>query len=425
MEPKFCLTNNQLSYGDDYLQFVLSDRLQITEIKASSNLEKLLNKLVLLAFWHHLDIINETKLDLSQYHFKDDVIKQDAYQIKRFVKTGSARTGFQNNICDVPGVLVGQYTLDEGDYHTGLTVVRPHKENMFMNKVVAGSYVFNGFGKSVGLIQIDEIGTIETPIVMTTTLNVGKISDAVINEELAELKQLGRDVYSINPIVLECNDGSLSNSRDRVMGLKDYQLALKAVDTNHLQGAIGAGRGMICHGYKGGIGSSSREFKVGDQTYHLGIILNSNFGSSDGSEFIFKGQKISAIEAEKQPEVGSIVCVLATDLPVNERQIKRMLKRIEIGIGRTGSYAGNGSGDLFVGFSTQNVRGSQKEATIKYMDDSLLDSIFRLVPEITEEAVLNSMLFSEGYQGYHKKVISLSDKYAEFINKIDEEIIWQ
>lgn len=427
MNKEFFISNNQICYNDESISFEINESINITKIDAVVYLDKLINKLLLLAYWQNKAIINQTNTDLSSYHFKNKKITLGDYNIKRFVRIGSAPTGKLNNLCDVPGVLVGQMTIDQGDYHTGLTVIKPHAANCFLEKVVASSFVFNGFGKSCGLVQIDEIGSIETPIVLTSTLNVGKMSDAVVGEALEELKQLNKNVTSINPVVLECNDGQLSKSVDRILGINEYKQALDNLDTNFKQGAIGAGRGMICHGYKGGIGSSSRLFTFDNQEYHLGIILNSNFGSSDGKELRICGQKISEISDEPKQEQGSIVCVLATDLPLNERQIKRMLRRIEIGIGRTGSYAGNGSGDLFVGFTTANVRKiNQKQLQpIEYIDDSNLDAVFRLIPELTEEAVLNSMFYALGYQGYQKKVNSLGNKYPEFINLLDEVIIFK
>lgn len=427
MNKEFILTSSQLSYAGESIDFVISDKIYLTKIEAKNYLGQLISKLLLLAYWQNKALVNQTSIDLNTYHFKNQEIALSDFTFKRFVKIGAASTGQKNNICDVPGVLVGQMTIDQNDYHTGVTVIKPHAANCFLEKVVASSFVFNGFGKSCGLVQIDEIGSIETPIVLTSTLNVGKMSDAVVGEALEELKQLNKNITSINPVVLECNDGQLSKSVDRILGINEYKQALDNLDTNFKQGAIGAGRGMICHGYKGGIGSSSRLFTFDNQEYHLGIILNSNFGSSDGKELRICGQKISEISDEPKPEQGSIVCVLATDLPLNERQIKRMLRRIEIGIGRTGSYAGNGSGDLFVGFTTANVRKiNQKQLQpIEYIDDSNLDAVFRLIPELTEEAVLNSMFYALGYQGYQKKVNSLGNKYPEFINLLDEEIIFK
>lgn len=421
---QFILTRKQISYGNESIDFNNNSEIEITNINAKVHLQALLNKLVLLAYFEQKKLINKTKIDLSINHFKNGQLSDNDFRIKRFVKVGRGQTGAKNNLCDVPGVLVGQMTLDQNDYHTGLTVIKPHQDNCFNHKVVASSFVFNGYGKSVGLVQIDEIGIIETPIVMTSTLNVGKISDAVVG---VALEELDNTITSINPVVLECNDGQLNKSVDRILGVKEYQEALANLKTDFCQGAIGAGRGMICHGYKGGIGSSSRLFHFNNQDYYLGIILNSNFGSSDGNELRFLGSKISGINEEVKPEQGSIVCVVATDLPLNERQLKRVLRRIEIGIGRTGSYAGNGSGDLFVGFTTANGRDRFNKALqeIKYIDDQCLDSFFRLVPEVTEEAVLNSMLYAHGYHGYHKEVMSLGKKYNEFINLIDEEIIYK
>ena len=163
---------------------------------------------------------------------------------------------------------------------------------------------------------------------------------------------------------MECNDGAINNSRLRILSSADYDDARKNLNSDFTQGDVGAGCGMVCHGFKGGIGSSSRELEFDGKKYELGIICNSNFGSSNGRDLIFDGRKLGSLIKEKDKEYedkGSIVCVLATDLPLNERQLKRCLKRVELGIARTGSYAGNGSGDVFLGFSTANKRMHYQE----------------------------------------------------------------
>ena len=250
--------------------------------------------------------------------------------------------------------LILQFKIKKNN--TGLTIISPHPRNIFRENVGA-SYVYNGFGKSTGLVQIDELGTIETNIVLTTTLNVGKIVEAVAGKAIDENPEIGISTGTVNPIVLECNDGSLNNSRNRILGRLSYLKGLEDLSTDFKQGSVGAGTGMICHGFKGGIGSSSRIINIDGKEYTIGVLVNSNFGDSNGKSLIFNGHKLGDKIKEyllQEEEKGSIIVVIGTDLPLSDRQLKRVLKRAEIGIGRTGSYAGNGSGDVFVGFSTEN-----------------------------------------------------------------------
>ena len=208
---------------------------------------------------------------------------------KRIVKIGDLETGLRNNICDVDGVLVGHSTIDDGNIHTGITAILPHKSNMFKEKVVAASYSYNGFGKSIGLLQVDELGTIETPILLTNTLNVGKVSDGLISYMLQDNPEIGVSTSTINPIVMECNDGSINQIQLRVLNEKNVFESIDFASDDFKQGNIGAGTGMKCHGFKGGIGSSSRIVEYENVKYTIGVLVNSNFGSSNGKDLIFKG----------------------------------------------------------------------------------------------------------------------------------------
>lgn len=415
-------------YG--YVDYNINDDIVIDNIGEVVDLGKLIERFVACNASRGKDIINKSKIDLKNHHFVNNVLKRDAYIIKRLVRIGKLETGENNTITDVKGVTVGHKSVNEGNYHTGVTVIKPHQGNVFRDKVVASSYSFNGFGKSIGFVQIEELGTIETNIVFTSTMNVGKIADGVIEEALAKNPEIGKTTGTINPIVMECNDGGLNKSRDRILEKQDYFDALKNASTYFKQGNVGAGCGMVCHGFKGGIGSSSRRVKIEDKEYTLGVILNSNFGSSNGEDLIINGKKFKDIEKDDllMDEKGSIVVCLATDAPLNERQIKRLLKRVEIGIGRTGSFAGNGSGDVFVGFSTKNRRShfdSLVESDIKYFSDDKINPLFRATVEATEEAVLNSLLFASSVKGYRASVESLGEESYKFADMIDEEIIWK
>lgn len=348
--------------------------------------------------------------------------------MKRLIKIGNFPTGKRNNICDVEGVLVGHYTICNGKNNTGITTILPHSGNLFKQKVVAGSYVYNGFGKSIGLVQVNELGSIETPIVLTNTLSVGKVSDALIDYMLVENSDIGRTTSTINPIVLECNDGSINDIQDKVLDSKCLIASILDANDDFLEGAIGAGCGMKCHGFKGGIGSSSRVINIDGIDYTIGVLVNSNFGSSNGQDLIIKGRQMGPLikdyNLKQEEDKGSIIVVIATNLPLDNRQLERLCKRAELGIARTGSYAGNGSGDIMVGFSTVNIiEHTSKKAceSIVRFSDNFINKAFKAVVDATEEAVLNSMFHADGirsYNGiYYKSLTEYIDLYKDLLKK--------
>ncbi len=336
---------------------------------------------------------------------------------KRIVKIGDLETGLRNNICDVDGVLVGHSTIDDRNIHTGITAILPHKSNMFKEKVVAASYSYNGFGKSIGLLQVDELGTIETPILLTNTLNVGKVSDGLISYMLQDNPEIGVSTSTINPIVMECNDGSINQIQLRALNEKNVFESIDFASDDFKQGNIGAGTGMKCHGFKGGIGSSSRIVEYENVKYTIGVLVNSNFGSSNGKDLIFKGRYLGDLindyNLKQEEDKGSIIVIIATDAPLDSRQLKRISKRAELGIARTGSYAGNGSGDIILAFSTSNIVKHYPQSHIESVtrfSDNYINKIFKATVEATEEAVLNSMLYSSG-------VISFNGTYYKSLNE--------
>lgn len=347
--------------------------------------------------------------------------------MKRLIKIGNFPTGKRNNICDVEGVLVGHYTICNGKNNTGITTILPHSGNLFKKKVVAGSYVYNGFGKSIGLVQVDELGSIETPIVLTNTLSVGKVSDALIDYMLVENTDIGRTTSTINPIVLECNDGSINDIQDKVLDGKSLMTSILNASDDFLEGSIGAGCGMKCHGFKGGIGSSSRIINIDGIDYTIGVLVNSNFGSSNGEDLIIKGRQMGPLikdyNLKKEEDKGSIIVVIATNLPLDNRQLERLCKRAELGIARTGSYAGNGSGDIMVGFSTVNIieHTSKKacESIIRF-SNNYINSAFKAVVDATEEAVLNSMLYAEGITSYNGIYYKSLNEYKKLFEDLLE-----
>lgn len=346
---------------------------------------------------------------------------------ERLVKIGNIKTGLKNNICDVDGVLVGHYTLEDGYNHTGITCIKPHSGNLFRNKVVSSVYAFNGFGKSVGLLQVEEMGFLETPILLTNTLSVPKVSDALITYMLRDNPEIGRGASTVNSLVMECNDGKINDIQNRLIEEENVLEAINNASDDFTEGAVGAGCGMICHGFKGGIGSSSRVVTINEKEYTVGVLVNSNFGESNGNSLIFKGRNLGDLikdyNLKKEEEKGSIIVIIATDLPLNNRQLKRLCKRSELGIARTGSYAGNGSGDIMLAFSTKN--------SINYFDDKAIDNIerfndayinpvFKAVVDATEEAVLNSMLYSDGKKGFNDVYYKSLNEYKELFEDLLE-----
>ena len=348
--------------------------------------------------------------------------------MKRLVKIGNFSVGEKNNICDVPGVLVGHYTIIEDNNKTGITAILPHAGNMFKEKVVAGSYVFNGFGKSIGLVQLDELGCIETPIILTNALSVGKVANGLVSYMIKDNPEIGITTSTVNPLVLECNDGSINFTQNRVLGDIEVEKAINDSKNDFVEGTIGAGTGMRCNGFKGGIGSSSRIIQIKDKKYSLGVLVNSNYGASNGSELIFKGRKMGDLikdyNLEQEEDKGSIIIVVATDAPLDSRQLKRLAKRAELGVARTGSYGGNGSGDIIVAFSTSNkishYNDYMEESIVRY-SDSYLNMFFKAVVDATEEAILNSMLHAKPLSSYNGKVYKSLMEYKVLFEDLLEE----
>lgn len=314
------------------------------------------------------------------------------------MKIGSLKTGKRNSITDIEGVKVGHYTINTANHQTGITVVIPCEDDIFRNKMVAASYVLNGFGKTTGLVQIEELGTLETPIALTNTLNVGLVHDAMVEYMCQQAEKQDYSIMSVNPIVCECNDWFLNDIRHRVIGMKEVFEAIEAADAEFEEGAVGAGRGMSCHGLKGGIGTSSREIQIGENTFTIGVLVLTNHGSL--ADLNVEGRHIGAdIDLQirtNAPDRGSCIMIVATDLPVSDRQLKRIIKRCSVGLARVGSYIGHGSGEIMVGFSTANrIPKSGEFCELTYMHEDQIDKAFRAVAEATEEAVLHSMVKAE------------------------------
>ena len=263
--------------------------------------------------------------------------------------------GKRNLISDVPGVKVGHVTLkdDEKFIHTGVTAILPHEGNLFQEKVAAGACVINGFGKSAGLVQIEELGTIETPILMTNTLSVGAGLNGLIQYMLKDNEDIGVSTGTVNCVVTECNDGELNDIRGMHVKEEHVLKALEKADEEFTEGGVGGGTGMCCMGLKGGIGSASRIITCNEKEYTLGAIVMSNFGVLGNLRI--DGKRIKTeLPKEDKPEKGSIIIVLGTDIPLSDRQLKRIAKRATVGLARVGSFLGNGSGDIANALSNGN-----------------------------------------------------------------------
>lgn len=309
--------------------------------------------------------------------------------------------GERDLITDVPGVKVGHVTLKEGDIHTGVTAVLPHGDNCFQNKVMAGVSVINGFGKSVGLIQIQELGTIETPILLTNTLSVGTACEELTRYMLEGNPDIGVTTGTVNCVVTECNDGRLNDIRGLHVRPEHVREALANAGEDFEEGAVGGGTGMVCLGLKGGIGSASRRVEVDGQTYTVGALVMSNFGAP-GNLIIGGKHYDTNLGRDERKDEGSIIMLLATDIPLNERQLSRLAKRSMVALGRVGSYCGNGSGDIAIAFTTANRLPHYSEKNIletKMFYDENIDRVFVAGVEAVEEAIISSLYHAETTTG--------------------------
>lgn len=324
---------------------------------------------------------------------------------------GSLPCGPLNRITDVPGVTVGHQTVETDQIKTGVTVVMPCAENPFFHKLPAAAFVLNGFGKSLGLMQLQELGTLETPIALTNTLNVGLVHDTMVGYMIDRCRRDGKDdLRSVNPIVCECCDGTLNDIQTRPVHREHVLAAIAGASKHFDEGDVGAGKGMICHGLKGGIGTASRVMSVDGHDYTLGVLVLTNHGSL--SDLTIAGEHIGPELAQQlqqyAPDKGSCIVIAATDLPLDSRQLGRVVKRASVGLARLGSFIGQGSGEVFLGFSTANAFDPRESAVLRsgtLFSDDALDLPFRAIAECTEEAVLNSLLTAHSVIGFKGRQI--------------------
>ena len=331
---------------------------------------------------------------------------------------GNLLQGERNAITDVAGVTVGHRTLADGPVQTGVTVIRPHAGDLFRDKVPAAVAVLNGFGKSVGLMQVEELGVLETPIALTNTFSVGTVAAAQIRRCVADNPECGRTLPTVNPLVFECNDGFLNDIQRMAVSEADYLHALADAGCDFEQGSVGAGRGMSSFQLKGGIGSASRrvsarndgtsgglggEKSVGTGGLHtVGALVLANYGRQP--QLLLAGhavgERLAALQAGRslpavnEAEKGSIIIVLATDAPLDARQLRRLALRAGAGLARTGSVFGHGSGDIVLAFSTAyTVPGNVERPmpAVAMLHDGLLDGLFQAAADSTEQAIIHAL----------------------------------
>ena len=323
------------------------------------------------------------------------------------LKPGVMAMGPLNAITDVEGVKVGQVTIKRGDsVRTGVTAILPHGGNIFQQKVPAGLFVGNGFGKLAGVTQLQELGTLETPVVLTNTLSVAAAMEAVIGHTLSQPGN--SEVQSVNAVVGETNDGRLNDIRGMHVRKDDVQMAIAKARSGPVEeGDVGAGTGTVCFGYKGGIGTASRRLPVTLGGYTVGVLVQSNFGGVLTIDGVPVGERLGnhyLSEALRQKEDGSCMIVVATDAPLDSRQLNRLAKRAFMGLARTGGIAHHGSGDYVIAFSTDSLsgiphqpKGSTRHSTL--LNDDATSPLFLAAIEATEEAILNSLTMATTMKG--------------------------
>ena len=315
---------------------------------------------------------------------------------------GRMPPGPRNTLADVPGVAVGHCTVRTPGHNTGVTVILP-RADIYFKKCTAAAHVINGYGKTAGLVQVEELGQLETPIALTNTLNVGLVSDALVQYTADACAAHGTELRSVNPVVGECNDSTLNRIAERVVGRAEVYRAIAAAGPDFAQGCVGAGTGMICHGLKGGIGSASRRLTAEE----LNIL-----GRRPGAAIAARQQA-----AAKTDDVGSCILVLGTDLPLSSRQLGRVVRRCGVGLARVGSYWGHGSGDIAIGFTTAHAlcADAAEVETLPHLREDRLEPAFLAAAEAAEEAVLNALAAAEPTTGYDGTVCHALCEYRDLL----------
>lgn len=335
------------------------------------------------------------------------------------VAVGELPAGSSNAITDVAGVKVGHCTVNkgsgrlvvgEGPVRTGVTVILPHDGDIYSRPVKGMYYALNGCGGLMGALQVEEFGLIDTPIGLTNTMGIPAVSEGLIRYTMEHNERAGIDHDAIIPVVSECDDGYLNDSRGLHVRPEHVFEAIADASPNVTEGAVGAGTGMVCHDFKGGIGTSSRvvETKAGD--YVIGVLVLSNHG--ERRDLVINGVPVGRLIDAPDPrraENGSIVTVIATDAPLDSRQLGRVARRAGMGLALTGSCAHNGSGDIMISFSTSNIHDRYQSKHLVVTDNLLVDremnGLFRATVDATAEAVLNSLFKGETTDGRDAHVV--------------------
>ncbi|MCP2044368.1 P1 family peptidase [Pontibacter sp. HSC-36F09] len=329
------------------------------------------------------------------------------------IRIGVLQPGTNNAITDVAGLRVGHTTLVQKDnVRTGVTAILPHNENLFQNKIPAAVYVGNGFGKLAGSTQVQELGNLESPIILTNTLGVGTAMNAVVGYTL---QQSGNEaVQSVNALVGETNDGYLNDIRGRHVKEEHVLQAInQAAGGPVAEGNVGAGTGTVCFGYKGGIGTASRKLPASLGGYTVGVLVQSNFGGVLQIDGIPVGEELGKFSYSKQileSADGSCMIVVATDAPVDARNLERIAKRAMLGLAKTGGIASNGSGDYVIAFSTNEglripYQSEEKTQTFTLLRNDEMSPLFMATIEATEEAIINSLLRAETMKGQNNNTV--------------------
>ncbi len=315
------------------------------------------------------------------------------------IKIGVLKTGDLNAITDVKGLKVGHFTLrEDGGINTGVTAIIPHSNNIFQNKIPAAIYIANGFGKLTGISQVEELGNLETPVILTNTLSVPTASNAVIKYILN--MEGNESVRSVNPVIGETNDGRLNDIRGLHITEDHVLTAIKNAKEGEVEeGSVGAGTGTVCFGFKGGIGTSSRVLPQSMGGYTVGVLVQTNFGGVlqiDGAPVGVELGKYYMKDQLENDTDGSCMIIVATDAPLSSRNLKRLARRAILGLGKTGGIASNGSGDYVIAFSVNDkvrIPYRPEEATImvEELHNDFMSPLFMATIEATEEAIINSL----------------------------------
>ena len=362
------------------------------------------------------------------FHFSTYAFTQEKLRARDYgITIGILPPGPLNAITDVHGVKVGHTTLHKGDdVHTGVTAILPHGGNLFQLKVPAAIHVGNGFGKLAGSTQVEELGQIETPILLTNTLNVATAVEALIDYTLSQPRN--EDVISVDALVGETNDGRISDIRGRHLNRRHMLQAIQNATTGPVEeGSIGAGTGTVCFGYKGGIGTASRAIPKTLGAYTVGVLVQANFGGILEIDGVPIAQELGRFPYKKNIEDanGSCMIIVATDAPLNSRNLKRMARRAMLGLAKTGGFASNGSGDYVIAFSTfpdnlETYRPFKRSKTKLEIENDFMSPLFLATVEATEEAIVNALLKATTFPGFGgakalelpiAKVVSIMRKY--------------